>query len=290
MADDGGSTGVLRDELGVLPPGDIRKCLVALSEESDVLRKLFSYRFEAHEGKTSSFQDHAFGNLFLAALEKVTGSFESAIFEASRILRLKGSVLPSTLDNVTLIVTLMNGEELIGESILDKHDKAKTVGVRSVRLASPARAYTQAVSAIRDADVLIIGPGDLFGSLIPCLLVDGIADALRASKAPLIYVANLSNKRGITENFTIPLYVHHIEKYIGDKRVTVTIGNSQLPTLSQIEHYESKYGEGSIVMCFSGEKNCICEPLIPDNEEAFFLRHDPDKLAQALMRYIQRNT
>lgn len=289
MADDGGSTGILRDELGVLPPGDIRKCLVALSEDTDVLRNLFSYRFTAEEGKVSALQDHAFGNLFLAALEKVTGSFETAIIEASRILRLRGTVLPSTLDPVTLVVTLMNNEVLIGESVLDNHESVKTVGVQSVRLQSPVRAYTKAIEAIEGADFIIIGPGDLFGSIIPCLLVEGIANAIRKCSARVVYIANLSNKRGVTQNFTISSYINHIEQYIGNGRITTTIGNSQLPSLEKIETYEQQYGDGSIVVCFSGEKHVVCAPLISDNEQSEFVRHDPKKLAEAVMKYVQHN-
>lgn len=285
MADDGGSTGLLRDELGVLPPGDVRKCLVALSNESELLRALFSYRFT--EG---SQKGHAFGNLFLSALEKITGSFSEAVAEASRVLRINGSVIPVTLTDTRLIAHFNDGTQSVGEYILDGDECVRRGGLSHVSLTNPAVAHPDAIRAIREADVVVIGPGGLHGSILPCLLVDGISDALQQTQARILYVTNLSNKKGVTDHFTIKSYVDAIQAYLGKRMIDTVLANTQLPSLSVIEQYEARYGDDSIVLdAYSAQqrlKNVIGVDLLSDKKDLSFLRHDPEKLAAAIVQYV----
>jgi uncharacterized cofD-like protein len=191
MADDGGSSGTLRRELGMLPPGDIRNCVVALGDAESALGRLFQYRFPHGEGLAG----HALGNLIIAALADITGSFPDAIAEAERLLGTRGNVMPSTLEDVSLHAMDAAGSEVSGQARIAVSDGPVT----EVRLEPSApTAYPPAARAIRDADVVVIGPGSLFTSLVPNLLVPGISEALRQSAARRVYVCNVANQRGET--------------------------------------------------------------------------------------------
>src|SRR3989344_2371375 len=196
MADDGGSTGRLRDEFGVLPPGDLRQCLVALSEAGEVMRKLFNHRFDSGE-----LAGHNFGNIFISTLEQVTGSLDQALDVAGRLLNIRGRVIPVTLSKVGLIAELKNGKVLEGESALSDYQLVSRFGIKKIYLKPKAKANKKAIDAIEDADLVVVGPGNLYASLIPNFLVDGIGRALVASKAKKVYVANLMNKNGHTDDF-----------------------------------------------------------------------------------------
>lgn len=235
MADDGGSTGVLRDELGVLPPGDVRQCLVALSD-SPKIRDLFSYRFE--EG---TFGGHSFGNLFLTALEKTTGSFADAIDTASEVLRVNGTVIPVTYDNVRLKMTWPKGTlTLRGERVIDadhfKNDPRKA----KLSLEPAAVVNPLAIRAIEQADLVVIAPGDLYTSLGPLLIVDGIGDALRRTSATVVYVCNLVTKHGQTNGFTVSDHVKEIERFGGGGFLDCVVYNSQIPSRRILERYQSE--------------------------------------------------
>lgn len=195
MADDGGSTGVLRDELGVLPAGDVRQCLVALSEHSDVVRSMINYRFE--EGTLAG---HAFGNIFLAILEKVAGSFAHGVEIASDILRIKGKVVPVTEDNATLRFVLNDGSILDGENSIN-HIDIQQVGVASYGFHKTVTLSPVAREAIINADSIVIGPGNLYCSIIPNLIVDGFREAIQESQGRIIIPVNLTNKKGHTSGF-----------------------------------------------------------------------------------------
>ncbi len=224
MADDGGSTGVLRDELGALPPGDVRQCLVALSSSPKV-RDLFNYRFE--EG---TFAGHSFGNILLSALEKVTGNFSDAVETASEILNVNGVVIPATLDNVRLklaweeVSTVLHGERVIDADYF-KYDPRRA----TLSLAPAAAANPLALAAIKDADVIVVAPGDLYTSLGPLLVIDGIGDALRQSNATKIYVSNLVTKKGQTEGFTVADHADEIERFAGGEFLDYVLYNQQQP-------------------------------------------------------------
>src|SRR5688572_12810547 len=224
MVDDGGSTGQLRDELGVLPPGDVRQCLVALSESPKV-RELFNYRFE--EG---SLAGHAFGNLFITALEKLTGNFAEAVDTAAEVLRVQGQVVPATLDNVRLTMTWPDQRVVLsGERVIDVdhfvHDPRKaTLSLTPMPQANPA-----AIAAIREADLVVIAPGDLYTSIGPILVADGFGEALKTTAAKVVYVCNLVTKQGQTEGFTVVDHAQEIERFVGAPVLDVVLFSGHRP-------------------------------------------------------------
>lgn len=237
MADDGGSTGMLRDELGVLPPGDIRQCLVALSDTPKI-RDLFNYRFE--EG---SLKGHAFGNLFLTALEKMTGDFGSGIETASEILNIKGIVEPITLSNITLAMRSSDGSETRGEfEIATKDFKGERP---ELWLEPDATPNPRALRAIETANIVIVAPGNLYGSLAPALIVPGIGEALAKSKAFKVYVCNLVTKPGQTDGYRVNDFVDEIERFAGTKFLDAVLFNTEMPTDDLLEKY-AMAGEKSV--------------------------------------------
>jgi uncharacterized cofD-like protein len=300
MADDGGSTGKLRDELGVLPPGDIRQCLVALSDSTEEWRKLMNYRFSTKGGVTvsgdSSLEGHNFGNLFLSALEKINGSFSDGIIEAIKILNVQGNVIPVSEDNMRLTIKLNDGKILSGEKELDENEQIRETGIFEVRLSNRIRANKKAVNAIENANFIIIGPGDHYGSIIPNLLINGIKNAIKRTKAKVIFVAPLTNKKGQTENFVVSDYVKNIEKLIGKGRIDFVIYNSKKPQKEMIVKYEKQEGENSLVICkYDNDKKYRIvegdllrkEKIIKINGDKLahtraFIRHDSSKLARAI--------
>ena len=235
MVDDGGSTGVLRDELGALPPGDVRQCLVALSDSPKV-RDLFDYRFD--EG---TFRGHSFGNLLLSALEKVTGSFSEAVETASEILRINGVVVPATLDNVRLRMewpeasVILHGERVIDANFF-KYDPRRA----TLSLVPSATANQTALQAINRADVIVIAPGDLYTSLGPLLVIEGISEALQKTKATIIYVSNLVTKQSQTEGFTVSDHADEIERFVGAKFLDYVLYNNQQPTADVALRYKEE--------------------------------------------------
>ncbi len=235
MSDDGGSTGVLRDELGVLPPGDVRQCLVALSE-SPKIRDLFNYRFE--EG---TFGGHSFGNILITALEKVTGDFNEAIQTASEILRVSGTVIPATLDNVRLKMEwpgasiILRGERVIAADYF-KHDPRRAV----LSLVPLANANPTALKAIEQADIVVIAPGDMYSSLGPLLVIDGMAEALQKTDAICVYVSNLVTKYGQTAGFTVSDHAGEIERFVGEPFLDYVLYNEQTPTKELARRYKKE--------------------------------------------------
>ncbi len=235
MVDDGGSTGVLRDELGALPPGDVRQCLVALSDSPKV-RDLFNYRFE--EG---TFQGHAFGNILISALEKVTGNFSEAVETASEILRIRGVVVPVTLDNVRLKMEWADKSVILhGERVIDadhfKHDPRRA----TLSLVPDAHVNPAALNAIKQADLIVVAPGDLYTSLGPLLVIDGIGQALRESHAVKMYVSNLVTKTGQTEAFTVADHADEIERFAGGAFLDYVLYNQQIPDDALAKRYEEE--------------------------------------------------
>ncbi len=237
MADDGGSTGVLRDELGTLPPGDVRQCLVALSDSPKV-RDLFNYRFD--EG---TFAGHSFGNLLLTALEKVTGDFSEAVETASEILRVNGVVIPATLDNVRLKMEwaetslILHGERVIDAEFF-KHDPRRAV----LSLTPSAHANPTAIVAIEQADIVVIAPGDLYTSLGPLLVIDGFGEALQKTEALKVYVSNLVSKKGQTDGFTVSDHAAEIERFAGAHFLDYVVYNDEVPSDDIAERYKAEGG------------------------------------------------
>ena len=225
MMDDGGSTGLLRDEFGILPPGDVRRCIVALSDSPELMKELFQYRFA--RGVMSG---HSFGNLFITALREITGSDEAAIAEASRLLNVRGKVLPVTLDSRRLRATLENGRVVEGETNIDIPQHDGTLRIASFALDKEASPNPKVVEAIEKADLVVLGPGDLYGSVIANLLVSGIREAIRASGARVIYVSNLMTKYGETYGFALHDFVETVETYLGPGSIDyVVFSESHIP-------------------------------------------------------------
>jgi uncharacterized cofD-like protein len=276
VADDGGSSGRLRRELGVLPPGDIRNNIAALADDESLMTQLFQYRFSSGD-----LGGHAFGNLFISALAGVTGSIETALIEIARVLNIQGRVLPATLDDVNLAATVRfpSGRIVMiqGESQITK------AGGKIEHLTlvpNTVEAYSESVRAILDADLVIIGPGSLFTSIIPNLLVQGIAEALRASNAYIVYVCNVATQPGETDDFTVADHVMALERHIGRGLFQLTLANNSYPSLNAgtntryvqqvpehhevLQRYEFRYAD------------------LTDSEQPW--RHDPQKLAAAILK------
>ncbi len=290
MADDGGSTGSLRDELGVLPAGDVRQCLVALSEHSDIVRKLMSYRF--HEG---SLTGHNFGNIFLAALEKVSGDFVHGVQIASEILKVKGTVIPVTSNKADLVVALNNNCFLIGENELNHADFQMT-GIKMMSFKQEVTLNDHARKAILEADYIVLGPGNYYCSLVPCLIVDGFKEVLHESKAKVIFPVNLTNKHGHTMGWKASDYIKDIEGYLG-RAVDVVLINNEAPSDEQVEVYKLEEGDGVLVEDDYRGDNALRAPLLShaliqklegDAIHALrsFIRHDSTKIADAIKSYI----
>lgn len=235
MVDDGGSSGVLRDELGALPPGDVRQCLVALSD-SPKIRSLFDYRFDA-----GSLKGHSFGNLLLSALEKSTGSFSEAVITASEILRVNGVVIPATLDNVRLKMTWPGTSiNLNGERTIDSEHFQLDPRKAKLDLVPRARVNPLATKAIYQADIVVIAPGDLYTSLGPLLIIDGIGEALIKTRARVVYVTNLVTKYGQTSGFTVSDHANEIERFAHSKFLDYVMYNSQQPTKDSLKAYKQE--------------------------------------------------
>jgi len=285
MADDGGSTGILRDELGVLPPGDVRQCLVALSDSSRLMRSLVNYRFE-----TGGLEGHSFGNLLLSALEKVTGSFEKAVEEMAKILNIKGKVIPVTTHQVRLKMILNNRKILEGEKEVYLSQEIDQ-GYKNIYLEPYPKANPHAIDEIINADLIIIGPGGLHTSLIPNLLVEGVTEALRRSQAKKTFVVNLMNRKGQTTGFKVSDYLEEMKRFIGDDIFDYIIVNDQKPPKELIEVYAE---EGDLVQNDLSDERIISARLLGELKEGpkkdlikrNLIRHDSKKLAQELMKIV----
>ncbi len=289
MTDDGGSTGMLRDEMGVLPPGDVRQCLVALSYSSKTLRDLFNYRYGA-----GGLNGHSFGNIFISTLEKITGGFDTALIEASRILRIKGYVLPVTLKSTRLVAVLNNGKEVFGEKNI-YCNKGDFCNLKKLYLKPAAQLNPKIIPAIKKADKIVINPGDLYSSLIPNFLVRGLREEIAKSKAKVIFVVNLMTKPGQTDNFSLGEYINSVEKYLGKGIIKYVIFNTEVPEAKLLKKY-TQHGEGLVVpgdykkingINFIGKKLLSHKtPKIDKNDvlaaERSVIRHDSDKLAKII--------
>lgn len=296
MADDGGSTGVLRDELGVLPPGDIRQCLVALSESPEILRNLLNYRFE-----NGGLKGHSFGNIFLSALEKICGNFNSAIDEAIKILKVRGEVIPVTNNDAHLFIELTSGKILKGENEINHYFEIEKRGIRRIFFSPKVRANQKAVKRIVEADLIVIGPGNHYCSIIPNLIVNGIPQAIRKSKAKVVYNCNLVNKKGHTEQFDLDRYIDSINKLIGAERIDFVTFNTKQPSRKLIKKYES---QKELLVGFDEKKKerrkyrVIRADILSRQSAKFspadaisnirsYIRHDSAKLAKILIMLME---
>lgn len=278
VSDDGGSSGRLRNELQIPPPGDIRNCMVALSEDSHLLSKLFRHRFRG-EGELGG---HSFGNLFLAALSEITGDFAEAVRLSSEILASKGHIFPATMADVRLAARLEDGSIVKGETKISK------VGRKIERLylePEDCRPMADALTAIRKADLISIGPGSLFTSLLPPILVNGVADAIAASPARKIFISNLMTQPGETDGFTSRRHLDIVKQYAPMIDFDCVIVNDQPISREQAEKYALEGAEqigihGSISAQSVEEADLICGNLLDDGEK---VRHHPERLARLVL-------
>lgn len=297
MADDGGSTGVLRDELGVLPPGDVRQCLVALSKVSDLMRNLMNYRFE-----NGRFKGQNFGNIFISALEKVSGSFVKGVEEVGNLLNIKGEVIPVSEEDMRLVIKLKNGKILMGEAQLDHSAEIRKIGIEKVYLKKKVKACRRALDRIKKADAIILGPGDPYGSILPNLLVNGIKEAIRKSKAKVIYNCNLTNRKGQTDSFSLDDHVALLEEYLGGDRIDYVTYNIQKPPSDVLRKYKRQEGKGVWVHFDerSGKRRnyeiikarLLSSKLVKYSradaiaKNRSLIRHDSDKLAKLIISLL----
>ena len=279
VADSGGSTGELRDEFGILPPGDIRRAIVALAEDTEVVRRLFEYRFK--EGR--SIAGHTVGNLLLTALADIMGDFERGIEELSDMFNVHGKVIPVTLENVGLGVTLENGERILGETHIDvpKHDTSSPI--RNAFLLGEGPLNPRAREAIENSDFIIIGPGDLYTSLVPNLLCKGMVEALGATRAKIVYVCNVMTKHGETDGFYVEDFLRVLEQYLGEGRIDYVLVNSGELRPDLVEKYQAE-GKAPVVL---RDRDAMIRKGIKLVERDFtsetdYIRHDPRKLARTV--------
>ena len=284
MADDGGSTGILRDELGVLPPGDVRQCLVALSHSSRLLRSLMNYRFE-----NGGLGGHSFGNLLLSALEKVTGSFEKAVEEAGKILYIRGKVIPVTTHQVRLKMVLNNRKILEGEREIYLSQEIDQ-GYKTLYLEPHPVVNPRVIEEIHNADLLVMGPGGLHTSIIPNLLVEGVSEAIRKSDAKKVFILNLMNRTGQTTHYKSSDYLKELVSFLKEDVFDHILINVQKPPEDLIEVYAT---EGDLVENDLDDKRCVFSELLGGIDlrkdkllKRNLIRHDSKKLAQELMKIV----
>jgi uncharacterized cofD-like protein len=277
VADDGGSSGRLRRELGILPPGDVRNCIAALADAEPLMTRLFQYRFS--EG--SGLEGHSFGNLFIVAMSGVTGNFEEAVRETSRVLAVRGNILPSTLANVTLSAHTEDEETIHGESnITDSPSRIREVYLQPANV----EANPDAVRAILNADMIVVGPGSLFTSVMPNLLVDGIRQAIQASPALKVYVCNVATQRGETDSFAVSDHFAALRQHMGDRLFHYVLANSN--TRGRLP--ETARSQAVLVdkTALDGARVITADVVSEDNR----YHHDPKKLADTLVHlYYERN-
>lgn len=271
VADDGGSSGRLRSELGILPPGDIRNCLVALADSEDVMQQLMDYRFESK----GQLDGHSFGNILIAALVGIGGDFYRGVEAAGELLAIRGRVIPSTLSNVTLVGSTVFGETLIGESRVGNSSDR----LRSLTLipANPS-AHPEAVRAIEDADLIVVGPGSLYTSIVPNLLISEISAALADSPAFKIYVCNVAEEPAQTEGYSVLDHLNIVRHYGGDGSVDAVVANGSMPegpTPAGLEFIRADKPWKEDVLLVEAD-------VIDDTDRKSTARHDPVKLSNAI--------
>jgi uncharacterized cofD-like protein len=276
VTDDGGSSGRLRRENRMLPPGDIRNCMVALSKDEALLSRLFQYRFHAGRG----LRGHNFGNLFLAALTHVTGDFAEAVRVSGKVLAIRGRIFPSTVSNVNLIATLTNGKRVRGET---KISRSRSPIVKLELDPRRVKPLPKAVEAIQEADLILMGPGSLFTSVIPNLLIPEIARAIARSKAPRVYIANLMTQPGETTNFALSEHIRAIDAHVGKHVIDYVVANRKTVSPEVASRYHAQGAEQ--VEVDRDKISRMKVKLILDNllEEHGVIRHNSPRLADLLV-------
>jgi uncharacterized cofD-like protein len=276
VTDDGGSSGRLRRENRILPPGDIRNCMVALSQDEALLSRLFQYRFHAGHGLVG----HSFGNLFLAALTHVTGDFAEAVRVSSKVLAIRGRIFPSTVSNVSLVATLQNGRKVHGETRISA---SRNPIKKLTLLPRTARPLPKAVEAIRQADLILLGPGSLYTSILPNLLIPEIANAIAKSAAPRVYIANLMTQPGETSGYALADHLRAIQRHTPRRVIDWVVANRQVVSPEVAKRYRAQGAEP--VAIDIRDLQALGYRVVLDNllEEHGVIRHNPKRLAHLLL-------
>ena len=275
MADDGGSSGALRRDMGMPPPGDLRSCLVALADDESLMSQLFQYRFPDSGG----LHGHSFGNLFMAALAEVTGDFEAAVQESTRVLKVRGRVLPSTLEDVMLHAQLEGGARVSGESTITAADHLP----RRVWLTpDTARALPQVIAAMTSADLVVLGPGSLYTSVIPNLLIPDVRDALMETRAPVVYVCNVMTQPGETDGYSAGDHLDALRRHGMRGVIDVVLVNESPVSDDVVANYE-RFGARPVAIDDQRIRQMGVRVVSASvAAESGVVRHDPERLAQAL--------
>lgn len=275
MADDGHSTGKLRQDFGILPPGDVRQCLTALASNESLMTKMFQYRFDKGRGITG----HSLGNLLLVALEKITGSFGEAVHQASHILAIKGQVLPSTFDEIKLKAKLKDGRVVEGESKIPREGHKSPI-VKLELKPQKAEANPEVIWAIQNADLVVIGPGSLFTSVIPNLLIEDITKAIVKSRAKKVFVCNIATERGETENYSVEKHIEMLVKHSHEKICDYVLINNKI--ISSDDN-KGEFGKVKNIITKNnkiGRYKIIFDDIINEENPLY---HDREKLAKTLL-------
>ena len=289
MTDSGGSTGKLRDQYGVLPPGDVRQALVALADSDQIWRELFLYRFE-----NGDFQGHNFGNLFLTVLEKLTGDFEQSIELAQTLLKTKGNIIPITLDKAQLNARLVDGTIIKTEAIIDK--KVHRPKIDKLFLSQPAKVNDKALKNLKQAELIILAPGDLYTSILPVFIFKEVVQVYQKSKAKKLLILNLMNKLGQTDNFKASDFVKAYENILGHNCFDIILANNQVVNPKIVAHYQAS-GESQVVNDLTNSSKLkILETDLISQKSHFkqkadkltrsILRHDSTKLAKFIYEQV----
>lgn len=281
VSDNGGGSGVLRKEMNILPPGDIRNCIMALSNTEPIMEKLFKYRF-----KKGSLEGQSFGNLFLAAMTDVLGNFEEAVQHTSEVLNITGKVLPVTSEDVQLCARLQDGSIICGESEIVDNCKAKVLKIEEVfLLPNQPKPLDDAIESILDADLIVLGPGSLYTSIIPNFLVSQIASAIKKSKAHKVYIGNVMTQPGETDGYNLKQHVEAIEKYLGKDIIEYIIVNSTLIPEEYVDNYKDDHAS-PVPYLLDNFKNTsvkiVERDIIKLYSDKKLVRHDSEKLAKAI--------
>ena len=283
VGDDGGSSGRLREEMGVLPPGDIRNCIAALADDEDLVTKLFQYRFKTGEG----LEGHSFGNLFLTALCSITGDMVRAVKESSNVLSIRGRVLPSTLDDMKLVAEMEDGRIIHGESnIPEAHGKIKRL-FTDPQVCKP---LPDVIEAIRDAELIILGPGSLYTSVTPNLLIKEIAHEIAISKAKKIYVCNIMTQPGETDGYSVTDHVNALIKHAGSKKIVDAVLVNDFMPSNLAKKYQLS-GSYPVKLDLDNLKKMgirlVSRKLIEDNKEGL-VRHSSNRVARAIYYWFRK--
>jgi len=285
MSDSGGSSGRLRQDLGILPPGDIRRALMVLSTfhlRKNTLIKLFNFRFNNGE-----LAGHSLGNLLLAALTQITGRPDLAISEAAKILEVSGEVLPVTTDKTDLVVRLADGTIIRGETNIDVREIKPEVPIAEVYLSPSGKIFPGVKGAILGADLIVLGPGDLYTSVIPNLLVSGVCQAIENSKAKLVYICNLMTKHGETDGFSVSDFLREIKKYLGEagKKLSVVLVNKKIRLPVSVARWYKKYKSEPVRLDLEKVEGVrvVTGSFATSGR---LIRHDPSKIARVLVKLL----